>query len=122
MKNPENIQPYSISANLPMEFIFPITSRISLLVNHRRKENRQHSDVFSENAIRSINRKIALYADRYIFAESGSDLNFAAKIENRCPIAVYGTSTVGNGQVFHVGYEFGLPDRTKNTWRYNFHR
>jgi hypothetical protein len=116
----EEITPYSFDSKSEAETIFPITPRTVLLINKLNKQRSAHADTFSEKTVSQINKKIALYSDRYIFSSDADSLDKFSEYDNIAPVPVFKKSTVGDGIVYKIGYKFGEPLKIRNNWKYDF--
>ena len=117
----KKIRPYSYDHNLNTEIIFPITSKIVLLMNPSKVNEKQYFNITKEETVREINNKISLYSDRYIFGNSASLIRSIPNFGDICPVPSSGKSRVGpNGVVHELILEFGSPIKGRNKWKYDF--
>lgn len=120
--NLDCIVPYDVKKSDEFELIFPITPRVAMCVDSRRKTFAQHRDTFSRKTITRVNEVIALFADRYVFNRQGNIEALVSKYSGRGPVPDLDRSIVGDGFVHRIGYKIGQPSPFSNTWDYQFRR
>lgn len=118
----DQIIPYDVKKSDEFELIFPITPRVAMCVDSRRKTSTPHRDTYSSKTITRVNEVIALFADRYVFNRQGNIEVLVSKYSNRGPIPDLDRSIIGDGFVHRIGYKIGQPSAFSNTWDYPFHR
>lgn len=116
------IIPYSYNDQENIEIIFPITSRILLLLNTRKSNDTQHYTVKNEATIHRINEKISLYSDRYIFGRDRRQLLSAPDFSTVAPVPREQGAIIKNGVVHDMEFTFGAPLRERAKWRYDFEK
>lgn len=119
-RNIREIVPYSYSDQEDIEIIFPITSRILLLLNTRKSNDTQHYPVKNEDTIHGLNEKISLYSDRYIFGRNRDQLLTTADFSTTAPVPRQKRAIIKNGVVYDMEFTFGDPLRERAKWRYDF--
>lgn len=117
----EEITPYSYDRLENIEIVFPISSNTALMINTRKKDNKQHYDVTDKDTIRSINEKISLYADRYVFCADAKNLETVKGYSEKCPVPVRNSAIMdADGIVHDIRFQFGRPLDQANNWKYDF--
>lgn len=118
----DDVVPYAVDLLDEFELIFPLTSRIALCIDSRKREIETHRNTYSRKTVARINGVIALFAERYIFGCREDSKDLAISYSTRCPVPDFEKSIVGNGLVQRVGYKIGQPSALSNTWEYPFRR
>ncbi|MEC5289020.1 DUF4238 domain-containing protein [Aurantimonas sp. C2-6-R+9] len=118
----EKIVPFSYSTTESWELIFPITSKVALFMQSDSSIRDQHRETFSAKTVQRINTKVALYADRHIFASSASHFPEWRENLQQCPIPKADECLTEDGLVYRLKYEWGAPLEGRENWEYDFNR
>lgn len=116
------IVPYRVAANNPFTFVFPISSRIALVNSSFLRKRSMHLDVHDRDIVGKINRTVAKFSYRYVFGDNEPLLAVGQKYKDVCPRPIYNESLVSDGIVSRIGYKFGIPEPTVNSWQYDIER
>lgn len=118
-----DIQPYSYDDDQNIEIIMPITSRIALIMNTRKTDDKQHFTVTKEETVSAINEKISLYSDRYIFSKNQDSLNAVPNYGHITPTPRPLSAKMDrHGVVHEIDFIFGPPITERNKWKYDFEK
>lgn len=121
-RNITDITPYSYKEKEDIEIIFPITSRILLLLNTRKSNDAQHYTVKNEDTIHVLNEKISLYSDRYIFGRNHGQLLTTSDFSAVTPIPRQQGAIIKDGVVHDIDFTFGAPLQERAKWKYDFEK